>query len=321
MNALRRIVFVDRDGTLIEEPADEQVDSLAKFRLVRDVVPALRALRDAGFELVMVTNQDGLGSASFPVTAFEPPQRLLLEILETQGVSFSAVHVDSTTALAPGPGRKPAVGMLLDYLREGRLDFARSAVVGDRDTDVELARNLGVRGFRLGTDGDWPAIARAIVRAERAAAVERNTAETRVRVAVDLDREAPATVATGVGFFDHMLEQLGRHGGFALTVHTTGDLHVDEHHVVEDTALALGEALAQALGEKRGIARYGFSPLTDAPEAELRSSAPQPNPPLRSQGRESSRATRFASPPSGPPAPRAAPAASTPRARRPPAAR
>ena len=288
MNALRRIVFVDRDGTLIEEPADEQVDSLAKFRLVRDVVPALRALRDAGFELVMVTNQDGLGSASFPVTAFEPPQRLLLEILETQGVSFSAVHVDSTTALAPGPGRKPAVGMLLDYLREGRLDFARSAVVGDRDTDVELARNLGVRGFRLGTDGDWPAIARAIVRAERAAAVERNTAETRVRVAVDLDREAPATVATGVGFFDHMLEQLGRHGGFALTVHTTGDLHVDEHHVVEDTALALGEALAQALGEKRGIARYGFSPLTDAPEAELRSSAPQPNPPLRSQGRETS---------------------------------
>jgi imidazoleglycerol-phosphate dehydratase/histidinol-phosphatase len=266
---LRKILFLDRDGTLIVEPPDQQVDSLAKFRLVDGVIPALLTLRDAGYEFVMVTNQDGLGTPSFPREAFEPPQRLLVEILETQGIRFSAIHVDAHFAHDNAPTRKPGVGMLLEYLRGGQLDFAASAVIGDRDTDLELARNLGVRGFKLGAGGwTWPALAHQLARGPRRADVERATQETRVRVAVDLDREAPAEVATGIGFFDHMLEQLGRHGGFALTLTCAGDTHVDEHHTVEDSALALGEALRKALGDKRGIARYGFVLPMDEARAE-----------------------------------------------------
>ncbi len=269
MSALRKIVFVDRDGTLIEEPPDEQVDSLAKFRLVPGVIPALIALRDAGFELVMVTNQDGLGTSSFPQAAFEAPQRLLHEILESQGVRFAGIHVDPHFPHDHAPTRKPAIGMVLEYLRAGTLDFARSAVVGDRETDLEFARNLGVRGFRLGANGtDWPEVVRALTGLSRTARVERTTTETRIRASVDLDREARPEVATGLAFFDHMLEQLGRHGGFALDLVCAGDTQVDEHHTVEDTALALGDALARALGDKRGIARYGFVLPMDESRAE-----------------------------------------------------
>ena len=262
----RRILFLDRDGTLIEEPADFQIDSLAKFRLVPGVIPALLKLQAAGYEFVMVSNQDGLGSDSFPLADFEPPQRLLLEILESQGIRFSAIHIDPHFEQQNAPTRKPGIGMLLDYLRSGELDFERSAVIGDRETDLQLARNLGVRGFRLGPDhDDWTTVARCIADAPRVAAVERVTSETRIRVNVDLDREARAEVATGIGFFDHMLEQIGRHGGFALTLTCAGDTHIDEHHSIEDSALALGEALREALGDKRGIARYGFTlPMDEA---------------------------------------------------------
>ncbi|MBI2396505.1 MAG: bifunctional histidinol-phosphatase/imidazoleglycerol-phosphate dehydratase HisB [Xanthomonadales bacterium] len=262
----RRILFLDRDGTLIEEPADFQIDSLAKFRLVPGVIPALLKLKAAGYEFVMVSNQDGLGSDSFPLADFEPPQRLLLEILESQGIRFSAIHIDPNFEQQNAPTRKPGIGMLLDYLRSGELDFERSAVIGDRETDLQLARNLGVRGFRLGPDhDDWATIAHRLADAPRVAAVERVTSETRIRVNVDLDREARAEVATGIGFFDHMLEQIGRHGGFALTLTCAGDTHIDEHHSIEDSALALGEALRKALGDKRGIARYGFTlPMDEA---------------------------------------------------------
>jgi imidazoleglycerol-phosphate dehydratase/histidinol-phosphatase len=256
----RRILFLDRDGTLIEEPADCQIDSLDKFRLVEGVIPALLRLKSAGYAFVMVSNQDGLGSDSFPRAAFEPPQRLLLEILASQGISFEAIHIDPHFEHENQPTRKPGIGMLLDYLRAGDLDFELSAVIGDRETDLQLARNLGVRGFRIGPGhDDWAAIAHRIVDAPRTASVERVTSETRVRVSVDLDREARAEVATGIGFFDHMLEQIGRHGGFALSLTCAGDTHIDEHHSVEDSALALGEALRKALGDKRGIARYGFT--------------------------------------------------------------
>ncbi|MBK7146143.1 MAG: bifunctional histidinol-phosphatase/imidazoleglycerol-phosphate dehydratase HisB [Xanthomonadales bacterium] len=256
----RRILFLDRDGTLIEEPADFQIDSLAKFRLVPGVIPALLKLKAAGYEFVMVSNQAGLGSDRFPLADFEPPQRLLLQILESQGIGFSAIHIDPHFEQQNAPTRKPGIGMLLDYLRSGDLDFERSAVIGDRETDLQLARNLGVRGFRLGPDhDDWATIAHRIADAPRVAAVERVTSETRIRVSVDLDREARAEVATGIGFFDHMLEQIGRHGGFALTLTCAGDTHIDEHHSIEDSALALGEALRKALGDKRGIGRYGFT--------------------------------------------------------------
>jgi imidazoleglycerol-phosphate dehydratase / histidinol-phosphatase len=266
MSARRRIAFIDRDGTLIHEPPDQQIDSLDKFVLVDGVIAALQRLVAAGYELVMVSNQDGLGTASFPRESFEPPQRLLLQILASQGVEFSAIHIDRHRPEDNAPTRKPGIGMVLDYLRAGTLDVDASVVIGDRETDMEFARNLGVRGFKLG-DGayTWAEIAHTLVDSPRTASVERVTKETRVRVSVDLDREASAEIATGIGFFDHMLEQIGRHGGFALTVTCAGDTHIDEHHTVEDCALTLGAALRQALADKRGLARYGFAlPMDDA---------------------------------------------------------
>ena len=260
-----RILFVDRDGVLLEEPADEQVDGFDKFRLVRDCVPALRAVRGAGFELVMVSNQDGLGSESFPQSDFDGPQALLLQVLASQGVAFREVLIDPHRPADAHPNRKPGVGMVLHYLRDRGIDLDASAMVGDRDTDMEFARALGVRGFRFGGDWDWPGIARALAEAPRQACVERRTRETSVRVELDLDRRAQARAATGLGFFDHMLEQLGKHGGFALVVAVQGDLRVDEHHTVEDTGLALGQALREAVGDKRGLGRYGFElPMDEA---------------------------------------------------------
>jgi imidazoleglycerol-phosphate dehydratase/histidinol-phosphatase len=268
--ALQRILFVDRDGVLVEEPADEQLDSLTKFRLVAGCIPALLRLRDAGFEFVMVTNQDGLGTPAFPREDFEPAQALLLQVLGSQGIDFREVLVDEHVPADRHPNRKPGIGMVLHYLRDRRIDLAGSAMVGDRETDMQFADALGVRGFRLGAGQyDWPGIAHALVDAPRVANVERTTKETRIRVRVDLDRAAEPVVATGHGFFDHMLEQLGKHGGFALDLQASGDLHIDEHHTVEDSALALGAALREALGDKRGIGRYGFH----LPMDETRASA------------------------------------------------
>ena len=246
---MSRILFIDRDGVLIEEPADEQVDSYAKFRLVAGVIPALLRLREAGFEFVMVTNQDGLGTPSFPTEAFEGPQALLLQVLGSQGIVFREVLVDPHFPADNAPTRKPGIGMVMHYLRDRSIDLAGSAMVGDRESDMEFARNLGVRGLRLGPGAyDWEAIAHELADAPRVGQVERNTRETRIRVRVDLDRSAEPVVATGLAFFDHMLEQLGKHGGFALDVHCAGDLHIDEHHTVEDCALALGSALRHFSG-------------------------------------------------------------------------
>jgi imidazoleglycerol-phosphate dehydratase/histidinol-phosphatase len=266
---MTRIVFLDRDGVLLEEPADEQVDSFAKFRLVPGVIPALLRLRDAGFAFVMVTNQDGLGTPAFPREAFEGPQQLLLQVLASQGIAFRDVLVDTHRPEDNHPDRKPGIGLVLPYLRDRAVDLAGSAMVGDRDTDMQFAANLGVRGLRLGPGHlDWPQVAHLLVDAPRTARVARTTGETRIVAAVDLDRAAPPQVATGLGFFDHMLAQLGTHGGFSLALSCEGDLHVDEHHTVEDCALALGEALATAVGDKRGLARYGFVlPMDEAKAA------------------------------------------------------
>jgi imidazoleglycerol-phosphate dehydratase/histidinol-phosphatase len=257
---MSKILFIDRDGVLIEEPADEQVDSYEKFRLIEGVIPALARLRDAGFEFVMVSNQDGLGTAGYPQAAFEGPQRLLLQILASQGIQFREVLIDDHFPEDNSPNRKPGIGMAMHYLRDRSIDLDASAMVGDRETDMQFAANLGVRGFRLGGDyANWGEVAHALADAPRTASVERLTRETRIRVSVDLDRVADPVVLTGHGFFDHMLEQLGKHGGFALEVNCSGDLHIDEHHTVEDCALALGSALRKALGDKRGIGRYGFT--------------------------------------------------------------
>jgi imidazoleglycerol-phosphate dehydratase/histidinol-phosphatase len=265
MSAAPKILFVDRDGTLIEEPLDQQIDSYDKLRLVPGAIRALRRLVDAGYELVMVTNQDGLGSASFPEQDFIGPQRLLLEILAGEGVAFREVLIDRSLPHEHAPTRKPAVGLVQHYLDAGALDRTRSAVIGDRETDLEFARNIGVRGLRIGDDTDWATIASNLLDSPRRARIERVTRETRIAVALDLDDSARPHVATGIGFFDHMIEQLGVHGGFALDLSCSGDLHIDEHHTVEDCALALGQALREALGERRGIDRYGFTlPMDEA---------------------------------------------------------
>ncbi|HZP67308.1 MAG TPA: bifunctional histidinol-phosphatase/imidazoleglycerol-phosphate dehydratase HisB [Rudaea sp.] len=253
----RKLLFVDRDGTLIVEPPDEQIDSYEKLALVDGVIAALKRCVDAGYELVMVTNQDGLGTASFPQANFAGPHTLLLQILASQGIAFREVLIDASLPHERRETRKPGVGLVRHYLADDGWSRAASAAIGDRDTDLAFAANLGVRGFRLGQHGDWNAIAHALCSAPRTAEVARHTRETRIRVRVDLDRAATADAKTGVGFFDHMLEQLGKHAGFALTLACEGDVHVDEHHVVEDCALALGEALRRALGDKRGIGRYG----------------------------------------------------------------
>jgi imidazoleglycerol-phosphate dehydratase / histidinol-phosphatase len=268
-----RILFLDRDGTLNEEPPDEQVDSLEKIRLVPGVIPALLDLKRAGFRFVMVTNQDGLGTPSLPSEKFVPAHRFILALFASQGIEFDAVFICPHFKREDCACRKPKIGMVLDYIQENPVDKAHSYMIGDRDTDLEFAANLGIQGLRVRTAGaeqeTWPAIALRILGAARHAHVRRTTKETDVTVDLDLSREGPISVGTGLGFFDHMLEQIARHGGFALTLTCRGDLHIDEHHTIEDCALALGTALRQALGEKRGIARYGFLLAMDEAEAQV----------------------------------------------------
>lgn len=258
------ILFIDRDGTLIEEPADFQIDAYEKIRFVRDCIPALLKLRDAGYQFVIVSNQDGLGSENYPQAAFDGPNDLMLQIFESQGIRFREVLIDPSWPEENRPTRKPGIGLVLHYLQDRGIDWERSAMVGDRPTDLQFADNLRIRGFQLktpqfGGEWDWPAIAHELADAPRRASVQRDTRETRIRVDVDLDRVAEPAIRTGLPFFDHMLEQIGKHGGFALAIDAQGDLHIDEHHTVEDTGLALGQALKQALGDKRGIGRYGFT--------------------------------------------------------------
>jgi imidazoleglycerol-phosphate dehydratase / histidinol-phosphatase len=269
----RRIVFLDRDGTLNEEVADEQVDSLAKVRLMPGVVPALLELKRAGFAFVMVTNQDGLGTASFPRESFELAHRFILDLLRSQGIEFEAVGICPHFKREDCACRKPKLGMIEDFLSANEIDKQHSFMIGDRDTDLEFAANLGIQGLRIRLEGNpgetWPAVAARILGNSRRARVHRQTKETDITVEVDLSCEGPQRVATGLGFFDHMLEQIAKHGGFALSLECSGDLKVDEHHTVEDCALALGAAIRQALGEKRGIARYGFLLAMDEAEAQV----------------------------------------------------
>jgi imidazoleglycerol-phosphate dehydratase/histidinol-phosphatase len=269
----RRIVFLDRDGTLNEEPPDEQVDSLDKIRLVPGVIPALLELKRAGFAFVMVTNQDGLGTPSLPIEKFEPAHRFILALLASQGIEFEAVFVCPHFKRENCGCRKPDIGMVREYVAANPLDAARCFMVGDRDTDLEFAANLGITGLRVRSEGaqaeTWPAIAQRITGVARHAHVERTTKETVVVVDLDLSRAGAAAIDTGLGFFDHMLEQIAKHGGFALDLKCKGDLHIDEHHTIEDCALALGTALKQALGDKRGIGRYGFLLAMDEAEAQV----------------------------------------------------
>ena len=267
---MKKLLFIDRDGVLISEPEDKQIDALDKFSLEPGVVPALSKLRDAGYRFVMVSNQDGLGTPSFPEEQFRPLQDLLLRVLASQGIEFEAVRVCPHTPADGCECRKPRVGLVLDYLRATDWDRASAHMIGDRETDMEFAANLGVAGIRYNRDTPgWAEIARSIVEAPRRATVARRTKETDIGVSVDLDATGPCSFDTGIGFFNHMLDQIARNAGIALQVRCTGDLHIDEHHTVEDTALALGTALRQAIGDKRGIGRYGFVLPMDEARAEV----------------------------------------------------
>ena len=268
-----RVLFIDRDGTLIEEPDDNQVDALHKVRLVPGVIPALLELQASGFRFVMVSNQDGLGTASFPEEQFSACHEHVLALFESQGITFDEIYICPHLPRDGCECRKPRAGLLTRYLAETDIDLATSAVIGDRDTDLELAERIGVRGFLVtpdsGRDTRWEGIVDALCNAERRASVERNTNETDIAASVNLDVAEPIAISTGIGFYDHMLEQIAKHGGFSLQLNCSGDLDIDDHHTVEDTAICLGTALRKALGNKRGIDRYGFVVPMDESEARV----------------------------------------------------
>lgn len=256
----QKVLFIDRDGTLISEPLDDyQIDSLKKLAFEPGVIPALLALKNAGFRLVMITNQDGLGSVSFPQMDFDEPHQLMMHIFNSQGIVFDDVLICPHLPADECDCRKPKTAMVAEWLKSDRLDKANSYVIGDRPTDMILAENMGISGLRYQTDGlNWQAISDRLTRRDRHALVKRVTRETAIVIEVWLDREGDNQINTGIGFFDHMLDQIATHGGLRMHITAKGDLHIDDHHTVEDTALALGEALHKSLGDKRGIARYGF---------------------------------------------------------------
>lgn len=277
----KRVLFIDRDGTIaVEPPIDYQLDSLSKLEFVPGVIGSLSFLRKkTGFEFVMASNQDGLGTDSFPEDTFWPSHNLILKTLQGEGITFDDILIDRSFPEDNAPTRKPRTGMFGKYLG-GEYDLAESYVIGDRTTDVELARNLGCKAILLQPDksslpeelrsscvfasDDWWKVAEFIFAGDRHASVVRKTAETDISISLDLDGSGQCDISTGIGFFNHMLEQIGRHGSIDLTVRVNGDLNVDEHHTIEDTGLALGQCLARALGDKRGIERYGFClPMDD----------------------------------------------------------
>jgi imidazoleglycerol-phosphate dehydratase/histidinol-phosphatase len=264
---MKKALFIDRDGTILIEPQDEQVDSFSKLTFLPGVICNLAKIaRETDYDLVMVTNQDGLGTQSFPEDTFWPAQNKMLEILKGEGVVFSEIFIDRTFPEQNAPTRKPGTAMLTGYLAKG-IDLESSYVIGDRETDIQLAKNLGCKAIFLNreaspdaalTTTSWNEIYKFLKNIPRSARVERKTSETDITVEINLDGSGKSSVSSGIGFFDHMLEQIAKHGNIDLFIKAKGDLHVDEHHTIEDTGLALGEAILQALGKKKGIERYSF---------------------------------------------------------------
>jgi len=291
---MKRVLFIDRDGTLINEaPPTYQIDSFSKLEFYPEMFEFMgRLAREMDYELVMVTNQDGLGSASFPEDSFWPVQNFVMKSLENEGIHFSEVKIDKTLAKDNAPTRKPNTGMLMNYLDNSSYDIPNSFVIGDRITDVQLAKNMGCKAIWLNNDPhlggaeindtvdalrstislettSWKKIYEFLKWGLRKVNHERNTNETQIRIELNMDGSGQASIVTGLGFFDHMLEQIARHGGLDLTLRANGDLHIDEHHTIEDTGIALGEAFAKALADKRGMERYGFALPMDESEAKV----------------------------------------------------
>ena len=276
---MKRLLIIDRDGTiLVEPPVDFQIDSIEKTDFVPGAISGLKVLSTLGYRLVMASNQDGLGTASFPMADFLPPQEMMLKVLASEGIRFDDILIDPTMPEEHAPTRKPGTGMFTDYL-SGDYDLSKSFVIGDRLTDVMLAKNLGARAILLqSSEGaiealkeqgleevcalcttSWAEIAEYLRRGVRVASTVRNTRETAIAITVDLEGRMPSSIDTGLKFFDHMLDQIVHHGGISLQVQCKGDLQVDEHHTMEDVAIALGDTLREALGDKRGIERYGYA--------------------------------------------------------------
>lgn len=265
---MKKVLFIDRDGTILEEPkTDYQVDSFEKFAFLPKVIRNLyKIFTELEYEFVMVTNQDGLGTDSYPEHTFWPYQNKMLEILESEGIRFTDILIDKSFEHENLPTRKPGVGMMGQYL-SGEYDLANSYVIGDRLTDIKLAENLGSKSILISesadnsatyTTNDWDEIYTFLKLPQRKASIRRQTSETDISIDLNLDGNGKMDIHTGLGFFDHMLEQLAKHGKLDLSIKVNGDLHIDEHHTIEDTGLALGEAFLEALGNKKGISRYGF---------------------------------------------------------------
>lgn len=264
---MKKVLFIDRDGTIIQEPEDEQIDSFEKLKFVPGAIRNLVFLsQHTDYEFVMVSNQDGLGTDSFPEETFWPVHNFILDMLKGEGVEFDEVLIDSHFPEEKAPTRKPNTGLVKKYMNNPEYDIQHSYVIGDRETDRKFAENIGCKFLKVSSNksGSWDKVAELVYGGERTAEVRRTTKETDIYVKIDLDGNGHCDIATGLGFFDHMLEQIGKHGMIDLTIHAHGDLHVDEHHTIEDTALVLGECLLNALGNKRGIERYGYSlPMDD----------------------------------------------------------
>lgn len=262
------VLFIDRDGTIIAEPEDEQIDSLEKLEFLPYAISSLKKLQDFGYELIMVSNQDGRGTDSFPEEDFQKPQQKMLNILRNEGVEFTEIFIDDTFPEANSPNRKPNTGLLTKYLASKIIDLENSYTIGDRETDVKLAENLGCKAIRYAslnderaalTSTNWQDITYFLTQKQaRLVNIERNTNETKINLSLNLDGSGKHQINTGLKFYDHMLDQLAKHSGVDLTLTVKGDLEIDEHHTIEDTAIALGKAFKQALGDKRGIERYGF---------------------------------------------------------------
>ena len=262
---MKRVLFIDRDGTILVEPEDEQIDSFDKFQFVEGVIRNLYFIRKhLDFEFVMVSNQDGLGTEAYPEQDFWPTHNLMLNTLKGEGIVFDDILIDRSFPEDNLPTRKPGTAMLKKYM-EGDYDLQNSFVIGDRATDAQLAINLGCRALILGDNNlNWDKITEILFAGERTASVRRTTKETDIDISVNLDGSGKADIDTGLGFFNHMLEQIAKHGNIDLKAHVKGDLEVDEHHTIEDTGIALGECIASALGDKRGIERYGYTlPMDD----------------------------------------------------------
>ena len=281
---MKKILFLDRDGVLINEPADEQIDSLEKLSFIPGMFTNLQDIvSKLDYKLVMVTNQDGLGTASFPENTFWPVQNLLVDTLRGEGIEFDEICIDRSFEHEHSPNRKPRTGMLTKFMT-GKFDLENSFVIGDRLTDAQLAKNIGCKAIRINGKGNipselaetvvldakkWSDIKKFLFVKDRKAKCIRNTSETKISGAINLDGEGISEITTGLHFFDHMLEQIAKHAQIDLFLHSDGDLHIDEHHTIEDTAIVLGMLFEEALGKKAGIQRYGFALPMDEAKAEV----------------------------------------------------